>query len=678
MLPVENMAMQSFDVLVASLQNKVRLLKKRVAPTQPSLTKPIFYRSKLFKPISPTSPCFLLDFSIPERVDNRDDLMEMHVQTTFYDITMRFDYESRQWPVHLMALFPSTTKTSQDVDSTLSSTFLARSRISFADCNVDYSSPPRFNTPSRTIVRFGDLRFSSNFVLPKGSSQAFSVTLGDLSIYLCNNRFPYNFENSNLIGSPIVFQPWQISLDFLRLLSQDGISSDDMQRKMNFRTLVTLDSLEAVLSLSHKTPRNPTDASMNMSLSVGELAIYCCKDSFSIFLGTIRDLSSEMSAIDDAALQALKNLSTSREGDEAFFDSMTDEIMDGDNNINSSKKSVPTLDNLRQQSAIRSYVANDSRIDQSKDFLLDGYDWTTIDMDEVSNDIPAGEEQSARWFRTSENVRFDEKESNTDEGKTGLYNSSHSTKMNLPPIIGHHFPLQPVSNPLGDGDMGAFKYSGYCSSRQVKNRLLLHDFTLKVRCFDGYDWPETLSETERRSAQSVPFVIDNVRQNESQEKRQETSEEKSTALIDEDKLEKKAKLIGALLDDKDTSATSLFSNLPLPEDRNKKLQDQSEIRRLSRRTSKYIQFSASGIQIRLDTFEESKAHRLASCMDMKIHDFFVAETICKDRPTKMVGEWVNDQEHPRNTGDGLVAVKVRATGCFFFFSYIYGSIHPCF
>ena len=64
------------------------------------------------------------------------------------------------------------------------------------------------------------------------------------------------------------------------------------------------------------------------------------------------------------------------------------------------------------------------------------------------------------------------------------------------------------------------------------------------------------------------------------------------------------------------------------------------------------------MSVRLDSLEESKDHRLASCLSVKAKDFFVAETISNNRPVKMVGEWFNDDEHPRDSNDGLFMMKV--------------------
>jgi hypothetical protein len=45
-------------------------------------------------------------------------------------------------------------------------------------------------------------------------------------------------------------------------------------------------------------------------------------------------------------------------------------------------------------------------------------------------------------------------------------------------------------------------------------------------------------------------------------------------------------------------------------------------------------------------------------MNLKAQDLFVAETISSKRPVKMLGEWFNEEEHPRDSKDGLIMMKV--------------------
>jgi len=45
-------------------------------------------------------------------------------------------------------------------------------------------------------------------------------------------------------------------------------------------------------------------------------------------------------------------------------------------------------------------------------------------------------------------------------------------------------------------------------------------------------------------------------------------------------------------------------------------------------------------------------------MDLSVMDLFIAETISNENPKKMMGEWVNDLEHPRDTRDGFLMMKM--------------------
>jgi hypothetical protein len=55
----------------------------------------------------------------------------------------------------------------------------------------------------------------------------------------------------------------------------------------------------------------------------------------------------------------------------------------------------------------------------------------------------------------------------------------------------------------------------------------------------------------------------------------------------------------------------------------------------------------------MDSFEDFRVHRLASCMDLSVEDLFIAKSISNVQPTKMLGEWVNDVEHPRDTSEAI-------------------------
>jgi hypothetical protein len=123
------------------------------------------------------------------------------------------------------------------------------------------------------------------------------------------------------------------------------------------------------------------------------------------------------------------------------------------------------------------------------------------------------------------------------------------------------------------------------------------------------------------------------------------------------KLERRAELMGNLLEGSPENG-STFQDQPLPEERGRVLKEQAEVRRLARRTGKYFQVYASGVSLRLDSHQESGEHKLVSCMNLAVQEFFLAETISSDRPVKMIGEWLNEDDHPRESRDGLLMMKV--------------------
>ena len=40
-------------------------------------------------------------------------------------------------------------------------------------------------------------------------------------------------------------------------------------------------------------------------------------------------------------------------------------------------------------------------------------------------------------------------------------------------------------------------------------------------------------------------------------------------------------------------------------------------------------------------------------MDLSVEDLFIAKSISNVQPIKMLGEWVNDVEHPRDTSEAI-------------------------
>lgn len=510
--------------------------------------------------------------------------------------------------------------------------------LSLADCNVDYTSPTDFDTACRHVLRFGDLRLSSNIISPSVSLQAFSFSMGDISWYICNSRCPHHYENSLLPGATEILAPESI-FNSPRTENTGALSSEVAFREMGFKTILTLESMDAIIARRGLPTANSeggnkvhlNEPMVTVSLTSGEVSMYACKDSFDCFASSIGELQAKMTAINNAGLEELRS------------------------------KSVAVVDNDETCKKERFFDAQSKvshRISPPEVYLLDGYEWTTIDHDSHhTTEIPPGEEQVARWYCSTDSQMSKPETDNGLEGSELSSSMISSTSDTAAPkanpslrIIDQHFPLHVVSDPLSVGDMDAMKLVGG-KSVHVQTRVLLHEMKVKVRLFDGYDWPESRAQLKRKP--NGLFVIDEPSEpDEKNSKFDDTATAHSAS-------EKKKELLGELLAEPANNGTT-FNDIPLPEERVKSLLTQAELRRLSRRTNTYLQISASGLRLRMDAYSEAEDHRLKSCLDLAMTDFFVAETISNSNgPVKMIGEWFNEAEHPRDSKDGLLMLKVN-------------------
>jgi hypothetical protein len=457
---------------------------------------------------------------------------------------------------------------------------------------------------------------------PVGRIQAYSVSLGDVSLHLINTRYPYQAENSNLCRATIVLG--QLALSSVPLETAVALSNPEtLLRELCFINVFSLDSMDAIVAVSTNPKTNVDQPASTISLTFGLLSVQACKDSFECFSSTIGEVQAKLTALTDADIEKMKTCTNGH----AFDNSHAEPILDhGGYGAGEHYQDIDGID------TVGPLIGGDS-----KQFLLDGYDWTTVDHDLLPEpEMAAGEEQVALWYTT----------------KTG----SQSDGTTYPSrIIHEHFPMHTVSDPLSDGDMDAARFAGIPSVPQAKLRLLVHNLNIKLRFFDGYDWPESLSSAKRKVAvrDGSSFVIEPL----PEPSTGVPSEVKKESIDDSQK--RKAKLLGELLIDSGERPT--FSDIPLPEDRGAMLERQALSRLLSRRF-KFFQVSASGVSLRMDSFAESKNHQLVSILDLAVHDIFLAETVSRPSPVKMVGEWVNEREHPRDSKDGILMFKVSDAG----------------
>jgi hypothetical protein len=563
--------------------------------------------------------------------NEEDERSRQLVYCTLYDTTYRYNNDSR-WYREVAALFPKLAhkgETASVADGPARQS-LTQVFFSVADCNLDYITSVRFKTASRTMLRVGFLRLSSNVVRPSPAFQAFSITLGDASLYLCNNRYPYNFENRHLLGAQATLKPSQLKLASIKL--PENAEPDDVLRSMNYKTMLTLDALDAIVSMSNSEQLDSTDAPLSATLTIGQLCMFACKDSLQRLLRTVGELSTELTALTDDALEVLRAKSVE-------------------------SRRIQSLQNAATRSDRSAQGRESMAIQKHADFSIDGYDWMTIDSEDSGKlGISQGEEHAARWYGSDE---LDPRPPSLDEvfiTDISVDASQAGNAIGGPRIIAHHFPLNPVFDPIGDGDMGLSTFVGPNVKPKVQLRFTVSDLAFKIHFFDGYDWPECIDAAERNAATCDSFVIPIATVKATEPEVPLRNQRKESVRVD-----RKSKLMGDLLAG-DEGHDSPFQDIPLPEERKKTLKEQAEMRRLARRTSKFFQIAGSGLSVRFDSIGESSEHRLVSCLNLKFQDLYVAETISSNRPVKLLGEWFNEQEHPRDSKDGLVMMKVSIHG----------------
>ena len=497
-----------------------------------------------------------------------------------------------------------------------------------ADCTFDYTSAPYFKTASRTILRVGDLRVSSNYVTPVGRVQAYSISLGDVSVHIINNRYPYQTENSSLCrASKVLDESKRVVAGIDPFV---GVSNaETLLREMSFMNVFGLDSMDAIVAVATDKEKESIDPMTRISMTFGLISMQACKDSFECFSTTIGELQSKLTAKTDKDIEELKVQSKALPpGNDTSHGSLY-----------VTRTTLNEKDNIESLGPLIDTALLRSNPDSPKSFLLDGYDWTTVDHDSLpESDIPEGDDQVARWFVAPEEER----------STTTAYPGR---------IIHQHFPIHTLSNPLGEGDMDAAKFAGTSAAPSVKSRVLVHDLKFKLRLFDGYDWPEAqnLKKPPISGTDGSSFVIEEITRSKNgipDSKRVDSMDPPNASQ------QRKTKLLGDLLNESGESPIA-FGNIPLPEDRGAMLERQALMRRLSRKTHRFFQVSTNGVSVRMDSFTDSTNHRLVSIMDLSVFDLFVAETVSRPSPLKMIGEWVNEKVHPRDTKDGTLMLKVR-------------------
>jgi len=268
--------------------------------------------------------------------------------------------------------------------------------------------------------------------------------------------------------------------------------------------------------------------------------------------------------------------------------------------------------------------------------------WTTVDyLWSQDSSVPADVDQCGGWYSFDDD-RTSKVNNNLDNKSQVLLLDNITVVVEgknngrVPRVFPRHILINPVSDPLAGGDMGASKFA---TRPLVKLRVMVKEMSVCCRFFDGYDWkaPKKFSSTHSTAKRENGQKANDI-----------------ASLRDDSKTKLKNELFG---DNIEFREDGMFEQAEMM---NAKLRVPTEYgtRRKCRQPHRFFQFSYCGLKLRSDTFTDCTDHCLASCMELSLRDMFISETISSGVPLKIIGEWANDHEHPRDSNDGLLMMKM--------------------
>jgi autophagy-related protein 2 len=453
-------------------------------------------------------------------------------------------------------------------------------------------------------------------------------------------------------------------------------SFEDALLNMNFISVLNVDCFDAVLILSKKENSQPSCnikemPNTSLSLDMGIVSIYTCSDSFACLLDSFGEWFIKVTAPSAADVEIIrqqymmsqeenaKDEKISNEGQ--FFSESLSSVIDDDLfsdvvSINDSTIKESTSVTFEQQpntlahpnDEVESrifdssliindfYVPNSPGIESndhhSQSISFEDESWTTVDH-QWSKDpcIPDGEEQSARWYTIED-----------EHGSLFDSDEKYRPRLGLPPssiniVVGHtnrelrvfprHIPLILKSDDHRNSDSTVVsKLYGLKVSPLVRLKVIIENLSLKWRCFGGNDW-----EFPNNQSNQVSFSV-----------RNDDADVEKVALMDE------------LLGPPDNGASNIF-DIDDDIEQNISSQCKPQQKRQPRQQRRFFQFSFNGLKIRKDFFSDEA---LVSYMDVSVMDFAIWENISGTKPLKMIGEWLDEVEHPRDSNDGLLMMKM--------------------
>jgi autophagy-related protein 2 len=630
-MKTENGDRSSFSLAVDRCQ---RILS-RMMKTSETAAKAIFFRSKLCRPMSPETPSFLVDVLFRNGASD-DEYNEIVIHCVVYDMTYRYEMSS-DWLTSLTALMKCSdtevdvAKANDAIDKEQALS-LYNVVVSFADCNIDYTPPTNFRHASRVIVRVGGVRLTSNVVSPSASVQAFKLSLSDLRLYICNHRYPHNEENALLSCAHRYFN--NNDLHQVHKLGGNAVSWEDVLFRMNFVNLIVLDSFDAVILQSNDGEKNRRscrkDPAIAIALTLGHFSLYACHDSFSCFNQTYNEWFIKFSSLTNEELEALRVLSEAQLGHDISSCPERLQIDELDqNNLTMSPNSHFLTPPSRQQQLSRDDVVS---MDLTETLLFENYytidannskrvsdqrrmmvvkehddddsessedDWATVEHDySQSSGIPPEDDQKAEWIV-----------------QDSVQNRNNSQKLKIFP---QHIPVKPVLDPLAESSIDTAKLAGTEVAPDIGLRLIVKDASITIRLFDGFDYMNEPRLFPKQKSNTV---------------------------------DQRDQLLSNLIGGEDECSSPI-----LTEDSSEQLR--RSLRKYHRNVNKYFQLSFRGLKLKQDSFVDSMEHRLASYLDLSVSDFYIAEAISNDGPIKLMGEWMNESEHPRDDSDGMIMLQI--------------------
>lgn len=612
-----------------------RMILKRIF----SVVRAIFFRSKLSQPILPGYPAILMDAILSRKHDSyahsiSEELDEKNVHFSVYDMTYRYSVGvGSNWLQNLRLLFqgestgnesPSQTEELVEGIPCLTNLF-----VCVTDCNFDYTTPMAYKTASRSILRIGEVKLSSNLLTPCSEMQAYKLSLAEVGVFVCNYRHPYSGENASLSCAHRHFNEENISVadGDINLKDKALPTLVSTLSHMDFVNVVALDSIDAAILVNwgcgNTRSEEEKGPATTVALTMGKINCNFCRDSFTTTADTFNDWILRFTALSEEELDTLRSIS----------EQQTQVVRPSSTNDSASNAIYePSRSPLRSNPETDSsevFRADSADVDKLTDTLL-FHDYYTID---ATNRPPVTRAQ--QMMQTPLTVV----ESSSSDDEWAAVEHSYLRNSNIPreneqraewilcdtdsqsiKVFPQHFSAKPLLD-CGRNHNTPDKVAGSHETPRVGLRLIVNDAAISLHFFDGMDWTTASPKSAER-----------------------------------DTNDRRGKLLSDLLGDEEQAPDRTLN--PLPDERSEILKRNCINKKLRRNHLRYFSVSASGLRLNNDSYITSAEHQLASCLDLAVADLFVAETISNQDPTKMVGEWVNEAEHPRDDSDGVIMLKM--------------------